>query len=320
MHRSVIQTAAGLILLGLAAPAAAGNSDLEQLFGAAVRAQAESALAVLGFATVPSETASGLALDTGQNPNRTYDFVAGQFGGGFRWSDSIPIYLEGYLGYNRYDPVLIVTQGAQTSQLPLKWTSVAATGGVGYEFDLSPYLVLRPLVHIALGRVQSDVSVGTQAIANRLGLESDALKNGGVTAGGLGGSLALVFNRRWENDYEFDASLRYTDISLRPIAGNRDLVAEARAQTATLWTRLRIPTGKEAFGRPVRTVAELSGSYLPGDQGEIIRESWLAQVGAGGEIDLGETWVPWVTTTRLMLRYTWGEHLKGYSIGIAASF
>lgn len=316
-HLRLLSAAA---LLPLALPAAAAEPDWDRIFGAAVRAQAESALAVLGFATVPSETASAVALDTGKNPDRTYDFVAGQLGGGFRWSEDLPIYLEGYVGYNRYDPVLLFTEGADTSLLPLKWTSFAATGGIGYEFDLTPYLVFRPLVHIALGRVQSDISVGTQILANQLGIDSDALRNGGVTAGGLGGSLALVYNRRWQNDYEVDVSLRYTDIRLQPIAGDRDLVAEAAAQTAALWSRLRIPTPWDAFDRPIRTVAEFSASYLPGDQGEIIREQWLAQLGAGGEIDLENTWVPWVTTTRVMFRYTWGEHLEGYSLGIAASF
>ena len=319
MHH-VLRLSAVPLLACLAGPAGATDYDWDDIFGAAIRAQAESALAVLGFATVPSETASALALDTGNNPGRTYDFIAGQLGGGFRWGEDLPIYLEGYIGYNRFDPVLLVTEGARTSALPLKWTSVAATGGVGYEFDLSPDLVLRPLVHVALGRVQSDISVGTQVIANELGIDTDAMQNGGLTAGGLGASLALVYNRRWENDYEADISLRYTDIRLQPIAGDRDLVAEAEASTAALWSRLRIPTPWRAFDRPIRTVAEFSASYLPGDQGEIIKEDWLAQLGAGGEIDLKNTWVPWVTTTRLMFRYTWGEQLKGYSLGIAASF
>ena len=47
----------------LAGPAGATDYDWDDIFGAAIRAQAESALAVLGFATVPSETASALALD-----------------------------------------------------------------------------------------------------------------------------------------------------------------------------------------------------------------------------------------------------------------
>lgn len=74
------------------------------------------------------------------------------------------------------------------------------------------------------------------------------------------------------------------------------------------------------IGRPIRLVSEASVSYLPGGQGEVIREDWLVQIGFGGEIDFENTWVPWITTTRLMFRYSRGERLEGYSIGLAASF
>ncbi|MCA8882720.1 MAG: autotransporter outer membrane beta-barrel domain-containing protein [Rhodobacteraceae bacterium] len=301
-----------------AAPAAAG--PLDDAYGTFLRRNTEGALAVLGLAAVPSETASALVLDTGSNPNRGNDFQAAQLGGGFRISDDFPVYLEGYIGYNRYDPVLLLSDRGQTSQMPLKWTSVAATGGIGYEFDLTEHLVLRPQVHIMLGRTQTDVSVAAKVIGDRLGLDVNSLKSGGVTAGGVGGSLTLAYNQRWENDYELDVTLRHTQLHIEPIGGDKDLMGSAEAITTALWTRYRIPTGYELFDRPVRVVTEASLSHLPGDQGTILDEDWLAQIGVGGEIDLAETWVPWVTTTRLVFRYTQGEHLRGYSLGLACSF
>lgn len=313
----------GLVLslaLSLAGAVPATAQSLDELFGALVRKNTEGALAVLGLAAVPSETASTLVLDTGSDPDRTYDFQAAQFGGGFRWSEDVPLYLEGYLGYNRYDPVLLLSDAGRTSALPLKWTSVAATGGIGWEFDLTEDLVLRPQAHIMLGRVQTDASVAAQVVANHLGIEIESFKNGGVTAGGLGGSLTLAYNKRWENDHEVDMTLRHTRLYIEPIAGDKDLAGQAEAITTSLWSRYRVPTGYEAFNRPVRMVGEASFSHLPGDQGTVIKEDWLVQVGLGGEIDLEETWVPWVTTTRLMMRYTRGENLRGFSIGLAASF
>jgi len=176
------------------------------------------------------------------------------------------------------------------------------------------------MAHITLGRIQTDLSVGAQVIAERIGLDVQALLNGGVTAGGYGASIALEYNRRWDSDWEADFSLRHTHIRLLPIAGDKDLIGEADSITTTLWTRLRQPTGYELFERPVRIVYEASGSLLPGDQGDILETDWLAQVGFGGEIDLDETWVPWVTTTRLVARYTLGEKLEGFSVGLACSF
>lgn len=296
------------------------GADENAIFGSLVRRNTEGALAALGLAAVPSETASSLVLDTNTNPDRTYDFVAAQFGGGFRFSENIPIYLEGYLGYNRYDPVLLLSDQGTTSELPLKWTSFAATGGIGYEFDITENFKLRPQFHLMLGRTQTDASVGAQVIAERLGIDINAVKNGGVTAGGIGGSLGAIYNKRWENDYEVDVTLRHTYLYIEPIAGDKDLSGSAEAITTALWSRLRIPTGYELFDRPVRVVNEASFAHLPGDQGDIIQEEWLAQIGVGGEIDFEETWVPWITTTRLMMRYTRGERVEGFSIGLAASF
>jgi hypothetical protein len=176
------------------------------------------------------------------------------------------------------------------------------------------------MLHIAAGRVQSDLSVGATIVADQLGLDVSFLDSGGFWVGGLGGSLGLEYNHRWENDYEADATLRYTHIRLEPIFEENELSASADAATAALWTRLRGPTGLRLFRRPVRWVLEASGAYLPGDQGEALQAEWLGQVGAGGEIDLEETFVPFITTTRLVARYTFGEHLTGFSIGLAASF
>lgn len=293
---------------------------LDDAFGIKLQRHTEGALAMLGVTAVPSETASALVLDTGSGADGRVDFEAVQVGGGFRVSESFPLYLEGYVGYNRYDPVLFFGGEGQTSGVPLKWTSVAATGGIGYEFDLSPYLVLRPLAHVMLGRTQTDISVGAKKIGEALGLDVNSLQSGGVTAGGLGGSLTLAYNRRWENDYEVDVTLRHTHIAIEPIAGDKDLVARADAITSALWTRLRVPTRYRAFDRPIRWVYEASASYLPGDQGTVLNEDWLAEIGVGGEVDLEETWVPWVTTTRLMFRYTRGERLEGFSVGLACSF
>lgn len=313
--------AAALCGVALWISAGAGQADpLDDLFGELVRENADGALAVFGITAVPSETASTLFLNTGSSPNRDYDFKAAQLGGGFRVSEDFPLWLEGYIGYNRYDPVLLLSDSGTTSELPLKWSSFGATGGVGWEFDLSPDLVFRPVAHLTLGRVQSDLSVGAQLVADALGLDVGFLKNGGITVGGYGGSVALDYNKRWENDYELDITLKYTKLILETIAGDKELEASSVAETTGLWSRLRIPTGKRLYNRPVRTVAEFSASSLTGDQGVILHTDWLAQIGGGFEIDLEETWVPWVTTTRLMARYTWGENLEGFSIGLSASF
>lgn len=296
------------------APAA----EIEDLVAFTVEEQASGALAVLGITAVPSETASTLFLDAGDGST---GFEAAQLGGGFTVSEGFPLYLEGYIGYNRYNPDFLITDGTQTAPLNLKWTGFAATGGIGWDFTLTEHLTLRPMVNVSLGQIVSDTAFIAGFIADRIGAEGvNFLRDGGLTAGGLGGSVVLDYNQRWESDLETDVTLRYTNIQLQPIAGDKDVVGHASAETMALWSRLRMPTGRYAFGGPFRTVAEFSASWMPGDQGDILDTDWLAQAGYGFEIDVSNTWVPVITTGRLMFRYTKGEHLEGYGVGLAVSF
>jgi len=185
---------------------------------------------------------------------------------------------------------------------------------------MGKYVTFRPLVHVSLGRVQSDASVGATLVADRLGLDTSFIDGGGITVGGLGGSAALAYNRRWASDRELDWQLRYSYLELRPVAGDKDILAESVAETTSLWGRYRWPTGAELWDRPVRLVVDGSASYLTGDQGQALGTDWLATLGAGGEVDFSETWVPWVSTTRLMARVTRGDELSGFSIGLGISF
>lgn len=304
------------LLIGLPAVA---QTPLEDAFNDVQREYAAGSLAVLSLAGIPDDSASAISLQSNTD-NREYDFKSAQLGGGFRLSEGIPLYLEGYIGYARYDPVFTFSDTGNTTTIPLKWTSLAVTGGVGYQFDLGERWKLTPMAHISIGRTQSDASVGAQVIANRLGLDRDFVESGGLWAGGAGGSLTVDYDLPLENDREFEASLRYTHIEYWPIGDDEDLLIQSTAANAVLWTRYRFPSGKRMFGRPVRWVGDLSLSYLIGDQSIVLGTDWLARVGGGVEVDLSDTWVPWVTTTRLMVRYYGSDTVNGFTVGLGISF
>ncbi len=308
-----------LFTMLLLAQSASAQSVLERAFEKQQQENAAGSLAILGLAGIPDDSASAISLQSNTD-NRDYDFKSAQLGGGFRLAEGVPIYLEGYLGYARYDPVLTFSGTGDTTRIPLKWTSLAMTGGVGYQFDIGEYWKMTPMAHISVGRTQSDASVGAQAIANRLGLDRDFLESGGIWAGGAGGSMTVSYERALSNDREFEASLRYTHIEYWPIGDNEDLLVESTAANAVLWSRYRFPTGKRMFGRPVRWVGDLSLSYLIGDQALVLGTDWLARVGGGIEVDLSDTWVPWVSTTRFMVRYYGSDTVNGFSAGIGISF
>jgi hypothetical protein len=52
----------------------------------------------------------------------------------------------------------------------------------------------------------------------------------------------------------------------------------------------------------------------------VLNTDWLAQVGYGLELDVSKTWIPLVRQGRVMFRYTRGEFLEGYGLGLAVNF
>ena len=266
-----------------------------------------------------SEKRATLFLDGGSG-GHSFDYQSGQIFGGFTISDDYPIFFEGLIGGARFRPDVVVKNEGEEKTFPLKWTSVAATGGIGYDFALTDRLALRPIFNFSLGYVVSDATLLGKFLEEKIGVDLGDLVSDGLVAGGLGGSLMLEYTIR-SPEYDLDMTLRHTTMEFMPIAGSSDIDANATAMSTTMWNRLRVPIlDWRVMGNPVRSVWEASFSHLPGDQGKVLDTDWLAQVGAGIELDSTDTWVPVITRTRLVARYAFGEELEGYSVGLAVSF
>ena len=300
---------------------AAGPSlaqPLDDGSGFDVRDNVKGALAILGISAAPNESASVLLLDKNVANGDDYDLWGGQIGGGFRISESVPLFLEGYFGFTNYDPVFLLSGANTSTDIESNWTSIAATGGIGWQFDVSENWKIRPMVNFSIGRVQSDSSIAAQVISNVLEEDLDFLSDGGITAVGYGGSLVAEFNRRWPSDHELDLRFRHTHIILEPL--DTDLVGRAEAISTVAWSRVRVPTQFTAFSQPTRWVGEASVSYIPGDQGIVLDSEWLAQLGGGLELDYSRNEFAWINEFRLMARVAKGDNIKGYSVGIAIKF
>lgn len=323
MGKRARQALAGCLVTVTAGLAGTGVNALEigNELSFSVERQAKGVLSMMGISAIPDSTSSSLQVRGAIARGSRAEFGASQLSGGFTFSDDFPLYLEGSLGYNRYNPDLLLTEEGEAARLRPKWTGIAATGGIGWDFKLTETLKIRPILNLTYGKVITDTQVVAQFIANRIGNEDARyLREGGLTVGGYGGSLALVYNQQWQSGAEADAVLRYTDIHLKPIGGDKDVIASADARSLALWSRWREPNSLRAFDSPMRTVYEFSASWLAGDQGEILHTDWLAQIGVGLEVNTTKTKLPWITEGRIVLRYTMGEKLNGYGIGLAVSF
>ena len=282
---------------------------------------ANGVLGLLGYNVVPDVTASSLSISRGGQEDTGLETT--QFGLGFTVDPDFPLYLEGFLGYSRYDPRFVFSEGEKKSLLPTRWNNVSGTVGVGWDFPIIEGLVFRPILNGALGHVESDVSLIGRLLELKYNKELAFLDRGRMNAYGLGGSLMLDLNIP-RPGYEIDLELRYTNIRLSTYGDTNSLVrGESEAKTLNLWGRVRWPMEAEMFGRPMRWVVDFSHSRFFGDQ-VALGFDHLTKVGGGIEMNVGRyelgVWDFNMQSIRIVARYLFGQNVSGASVGLAVSF
>lgn len=286
----------------------------QALVDADLQKRVNGVLALMGYMLTPDVTTGALSIANAATGNP--DFRMTTLGGGFTLSRELPLYLEGTLGYARYDPTFVASGGQATGSVAAKWDAYSATGGIGWSFPLARDLALRPIFNFSYGRVDSNVSASGQT---GTGAEIDFLQNGRLDAYGLGGSLVLDYER-YRPENEIDVELRYTNIYLRSFGASSAAVqGSADSQSMSLWSRWRAPTGITLLKRPLRYVLEFAHTAFLGDLDGVLGFNDLSSLGTGLELD-SSAYDATVTRTRLMARYQVGEHVRGWSLGLAVSF
>jgi Autotransporter beta-domain len=276
--------------------------------------RANAILTLMGFSLTPDVTTGALAISD-QSAGDPY-FRQTSISGGGSVSKNPPLYLEGTLAYSRYDPDFASSGQAR---FPLKWDSVMATGGVGWDFPVAKELMLRPIFNLSVGRVESEGTV-TPATAPAPGSRDalDFLDNGRLNAFGLGGSVMLDYERyRPENEVDFE--LRYTYINLQSFDSSQSVEGHANAQTVSLWSRYREPTRFTLLERPLRYVLEYAYTSFLGDLRGVLGFTDVHSFGAGLELD-SSNYDVYVTRTRLLVRYKIGNNVTGWAVGLGLSF
>jgi hypothetical protein len=296
-----------LCAIALFAPLA---SLAQSVSDADLQKRANAVLTLMGFALTPDVTTGSLSINdpTAGNPYFRQTSVSG--GGTLK---SRPLYLEGTLAHGRYDPTFTANDGAAAQRIPVKWDSLLGTGGVGWDFPVARELVLRPIANFSLGRVESEAAVPA-ARAPAL----DFLGHGRLNAAGIGGSLMLDYER-YRVANELDAEIRYSNIRLQSFQSSSAVQGHATAQTFSFWSRYRAPSGLVALERPVRYVLEYAYTRFLGDLEGALGFDYVNSIGAGLELDTSR-YDAYATRLRLLARYKVGSNVRGWAIGVAASF
>ena len=285
--------------------------------GTRLQERVDGVLSLMQYNLAPEITASSLSISAGDAGTTGLWMAA--VGGGFTWSKSFPLYLEGNLAFTRYDPTFIASNGTETRQVPVKWNSIAGTVGMGWDFPLARELTLRPMANFTLGRVTSDLAIAGRVIEGETGREIEFLQNGHLNAVGYGGSLMLDYEH-YREEYEIDVETRLTNILLESYGGTSEAVkGSVLAQNVGVWARWRAPSGLRALDRPVRYVNEFAYSYYFGPNGDMLGFNHLTSLGIGLELDT-RAFDRIVTRWRLMARYRFGQNVTGWSVGLGMSF
>lgn len=285
-----------------------------QLPAGVLKKNADALLGVMSFQVTPDVTTASLSINKADSGNPNLGMS--NLGAGFTWSDDLPLYLEGNISGARYDPTFAATNGQETRRVPLKWNSGAVTAGIGWDFRLGENLVLRPVLNATIGIVASDLRLLQFLVNDRLGTDIQWANGQSLKAFGYGGSLILDYEL-YRPDYEIDAELRYTYITLKSFDTRLPVKGEAVASNLNLWTRWRAPLSDwTAFSNPVRYVLEVTHTEYLGEQRGALGFDNLTSLGVGLEVEPGYL----LDRARVVGRYVFSDNVSGFSVGVAVTF
>jgi len=318
-HRRRLAAATALCVLAGALPAHCALAQDDggfTLIGGNVKDRAEGALTLMAFSVVPDLAGSFLSIKSSSTSNPKIFMT--QTGGGFTLGAGIAPYVEGSIGFSRYDPKFVASEGAEQRHIPTKWNTIAGTGGIGVDFPLIGNVKFRPMFNFSLGHVESDSSAAGRYIESKTDVDLEFLEKGRLNAYGLGGSAVLDYGQ-YRGFHNLELQLRYTNIWLRSFDTSDAVQGEVNAGTVSTYARWRAPLGLTLMRRPLRYVIEASNSTYVGDQRGVLGFNYLSSIGTGLEIDTSAIHTI-VSRVRYVVRYFVGENVNGVSGGIALSF
>jgi hypothetical protein len=314
-HHLILASLKALIICG-AAHACFASAQTVLSFTEDLQKKANSMMSIMGYSLTPDVTTGSLSITDKSTNDPALKMIS--FGGGDTISKQVPLYLEGTVAINRYDPSFNAGTAESPTLLPVRWNSVSGTGGIGWDFNVTKDWRFRPIFNVTLGHLESDASLFNRKLGEVTGKELDFLNRGRLNVYGAGGSLMLDYeNYKPEREIDFEA--RFTYIPLNSFDSSAAVKGHSDSQSLSLWSRSRTPTSMRVFDIPIRHVLELAHTQFLGDMRGSLGFNSLTSVGTGIELDRRES-DPILTRIRLMFRFQFGQNVKGTSIGIAASF
>lgn len=234
--------------------------------------------------------------------------------------DGFRPYIEGTFGYVNSDQTLnFGDSDGMANRLDLDTRTLSLLGGAGAEFDIASGTILRPMLLLGYSRTSNNTAssgpVGDLFHEAGKGLLVDFKIHSLL----YGGALEIEQNHRWDNDVGLTANLRYNylvDDSYR--ASDPELEGRNDFSVMTAAAELNGPTDLALFGRPLRWIGFVTGTYLPEIKDDIGFD-YFVEIGGGIEIVDGGV-IPGIDGMSLRGSGLVGDGVKGWSVGLAAEF
>jgi hypothetical protein len=125
---------------------------------ASIQPRRSGVVGLMGYSMIPDGSANALQIDRtsagGSDEEGDPTLTLSQFGFGFTWGESFPLFTEVYLGYARYDPRAVFTR-EEAGAVPFRWNNFTGTLGIGYDIRLGENIWLRPIVNVTAGYATS---------------------------------------------------------------------------------------------------------------------------------------------------------------------
>lgn len=190
-HHSLIRASLNTLIFFGATHACIATAQTVLSFTEDLQKKANSMMLIMGYSLTPDVTTGSLSITDKSTNNPALKMIS--FGGGDTISKQVPLYLEGTVAINRYDPSFNAGTAESPALLPVRWNSVSGTGGIGWDFNVTKELRFRPIFNVTLGHLESDASIFNRALEDRTGKNFDFLNRGRMNVYGAGGSLMLDY-------------------------------------------------------------------------------------------------------------------------------
>lgn len=318
---------AGVVMAGLAGPAAAQDQALVDALREAFRS--EAARSDLGnafqsltvFGATPGISAATFHVDDGSGADLDLNAIKLSPSRSFHVGLGVRPYVEGTFGYLSAEQTIRVLEGvedATTAAVDIDAFTVLA--GIGIEIPVARGTVIRPIGLIGYSRIEDSAKI-RGAFAEEL-----ALAGGGIVFDVeidsllYGAALELEHARSFEGGITFNGTVRYNQL-FDEVLDASDPVLESSGSFGVFTAGAEIdgPTGMTVFSRELRWIGFAANTYLPGEQNDALGFSFFFEIGAGIELVDREV-ISGIEGISLRGSGIIGDNVTGWTAGLSVEF